>query len=445
MAMHDDNAGADLTSGGEGGSEDHASADASVKVAFDAVAADAQVRRAMDDLLADDARTYEEQKRIAEISSPPFKEQARAAYFLQRLGEIGLSDASIVGPEGYVVASRRGRLGKPKLVISAHLDTVFPEGTDVSVTERDGVAYGAGICDDARGLAAVLSVAGALSRSGIETVGDVLFVGTVGEEGLGDLRGAKALFADRTDIDGFISVDGNYPNRITHRGTGSHRYEITFKGPGGHSFSEFGLPSAVHAMGRAIAKIADVRPPAEPKTTFTVGKAHGGTAVNAIAGEARMAVDMRSNDERALRMQEDQILQQCNEAVAEENRRWASTAITMAVTLLGARPAGVTPVDAPIVQVAKMATASTLEGVKITMSASSTDSNLAMSLGIPAVTISGGGLGGSNHSLSEWYKPADGYAGPQKVLLTLLTLVGVQGVSEPALAPKLAKASPLGA
>ena len=435
--MHGDNAEADLASGDAGG-EDHALGGASVKATFDAVRADVQVRNAMADLQADDARTFEEQKRIAEIPSPPFKEQARAAYFLQRLKKLGLSDVSIVGPEGYVIANRRGSHGKPKLVVSAHLDTVFPEGTDVKVTERDGVAYGAGICDDARGLAAVLSVAGALSRSGIETVGDVIFVGTVGEEGLGDLRGVKALFADRKDIDGFISVDGNHPDRITHRGTGSHRYEITFKGPGGHSFSEFGLPSAVHAMGRAIAKIADVRPPSEPKTTFTVGKARGGTAVNAIAGEARMAIDMRSNDENALRTQEQHIFQLCKEAVAEENRRWASTAITVDVAVLGKRPAGATPADAPIVQIARMATASTLEGATITLSASSTDSNIAMSLGIPAVTISGGGLGGSNHSPSEWYKPANGYAGPQKVLLALLTLVGVQGVSEPALRPSLA-------
>ena len=433
--MHGDDAEAGLASGAAAGMEDHRSGGASVKAAFDAVQADARVRKVLADLRADDARTYEEQKRIAQIPSPPFMEQARAAYVLQRLEEAGLSDARIVGPEGYVIASRGGSQGRPKLVVSAHLDTVFPEGTDVSVTERDGVAHGAGICDDARGLAAVLSVAGALGRSGIETVGDVLFVGTVGEEGLGDLRGVKALFADRKDIDGFISVDGNHPDRVTHRGTGSHRYEITFRGPGGHSFSEFGLPSAVHAMGRAIAKIADVRPPAEPKTTFTVGKAQGGTSVNAIAGEARMAIDMRSNDEGVLREEEEQILRLCKEAVAEENRRWASTAITMDVAVLGERPAGVTPADAPIVRVAQMATASTLEGVKVALTASSTDSNIAMSLGIPAVTISGGGLGGSNHSLSEWYKPVDGYAGPQKVLLTLLTLVGVQDVSEPALRP----------
>ena len=435
--MHGDGTEADLA-GGDAGGGDHTSDSASVTSAFDAVHADARVREALADLQADDVRTFEEQKRIAEIPSPPFKEQARAAYVLQRLREAGLSDASIVGPEGYVIATRRGRQGTPKLVVSAHLDTVFPEGTDVKVTERDGVAYGPGICDDARGVAAVLAVAGALGRSGIETVGDVLFVGTVGEEGLGDLRGVKALFADRKDIGGFISVDGNHPDRITHRGTGSRRHEVTFRGPGGHSFSQFGLPSAVHAMGRAIAAVADIRPPAEPKTTFTVGVAQGGAAVNAIAGEARMAVDIRSNDEGALRALEEQILRSCKAAAADENRRWASTAITVDVALLGERPAGVTPADAPIVQVARMATASTLEGTTITLSASSTDANIAMALGIPAVTISGGGLGGSNHSLSEWYKPAGGYAGPQKVLLTLLTLVGVQGVSEPVLRRLLA-------
>ncbi len=431
--MHNDDVEAAFANHDARGFKDDASEGASVKSIFATVQANAQVRKALANLRANDARTYAEQKHIAEIPAPTFMEQARAEYFLDRLKEIGLSDARIVGPEGYVIATRTGSQGSPKLVVSAHLDTVFPEGTDVRVTERDGVAYGPGICDDARGLAAVLSVAEGLCRSGIETVGDVLFVGTVGEEGLGDLRGVKALFADRKDIDGFISVDGNHPDRITHQGTGSHRYEVTFRGPGGHSFGEFGQPSAVHAMGRAVAKIADVRPPSEPKTTFTVGKAQGGTSINAIAGEARMAIDMRSNDEGALRALEEQILRLCRESVVEENQRWGSTAITMDITLLGKRPAGVTPVDAPIVQVAQMATASTLEGAKMTLSASSTDSNIAMSLGIPAVTISGGGMGGSSHSLSEWYKPVNSYAGPQKILLTLLTLVGIQGVSMPVL------------
>jgi acetylornithine deacetylase/succinyl-diaminopimelate desuccinylase-like protein len=405
-----------------------------VERAFDAVHADLKVTQALADLRADDARTYEEQKRIAQIASPPFKEKVRAEYFLKRLKETGLADAE-TAPEGYVIATRKGSGGRPKLVVSAHLDTVFPEGTDVTVTERDGVAHGAGIGDDARGLAVLLSVSDALNKNRIETVGDVIFVGTVGEEELGNLRGVKALFRDQKEIDGFISVDGIDVSRLINRGTGSHRYEITFKAPGGHSFQEFGLPSAVHAMGRAIAKIADVQVPKDPKTTFTVGTVQGGTSVNAIAGEARMGLDMRSNDEGALLKEEEQILGLVKQAAEEENRRWTSTAVTVEIKLIGDRPAGLTPADSPIVQTARRSIASVLKDAKINLTGGSTDSNVAMSLGVPAVTISGGGEGGNQHSRSEWYKPVNAYAGPQNALLTLLTLVGIKGVSEPVLPP----------
>src|SRR5690349_11244606 len=170
-------------------------------------------------------------------------------YFLQRFREIGLADAAL-DQEGNVVAVRKGASGKPKLVVSAHLDTVFPEGTDVTVKERDGTTLAPGIGDDARGLAALLSLVQALNGAAIKTVGDVVFVGTVGEEELGNLRGVRALFRDHADLDGFISIDGLSIGRIVNQATGSHRYEMTFKGPGGHSFQEFGRPSAIHAMGR---------------------------------------------------------------------------------------------------------------------------------------------------------------------------------------------------
>ncbi len=226
-----------------------------IEPAFAAILAQPTVAKTLDDIKADDARTIQEQKRITEIPAPPFKEKARAEYYLKRFQELGLKEASI-DAEGNVVALRKGSGGKPKLVISAHLDTVFAEGTDVTVREKDGVIYAPGIGDDARGLAALLSVLQALNTNQIKTVGDVMFVGTVGEEELGNLRGVKALFRDHKDIDGFISIDGLRVTRIVNQATGSHRYEMIFKGPGGHSFVEFGLPSAIHAMGRAIAKIS---------------------------------------------------------------------------------------------------------------------------------------------------------------------------------------------
>ena len=403
-----------------------------IEVAYEAVRADPRVSKALDGIKADDGRTFEEQKRIAQIPSPPFGERARAAYFLQRLREVGLADAAL-DQEGNVIAVRKGASSKPRLVVSAHLDTVFPEGTDLTVKERDGTTLAPGIGDDARGLAALLSLVQALNRSDIKTVGDVVFVGTVGEEELGNLRGVRALFRDHADIDGFISIDGLSIGRIVNQATGSHRYEMTFKGPGGHSFQEFGRPSAIHAMGRAIAKIADVQTPTDPKTTFTVGTVQGGTSVNAIAAEARMTLDMRSNSTDDLLRVEENVLRLVRDAVAEENRRWNSGQLGVEIKLIGDRPAGAVPEDAPIVQTSRRVIAALSPGSKITLAGASTDSNLAISLGIPAVTIGGGGDGGSWHSLAEWYKPDEAYLGPQNALLILLMLVGVDGVSQPVL------------
>jgi tripeptide aminopeptidase len=404
-----------------------------VEAAYAALLANPAVTKALELIKADDARTLEEQKRITEIPAPPFKERTRAQYFLKRMQDSGLSDASI-DAEGNVVGVRKGTGGKPKLVVSAHLDTVFPEGTDVKVKEKDGTLYAPGIGDDARGLAALLSLLQAMTANDLKTVGDIMFVGTVGEEELGNLRGVKALFRDHKDIDGFISIDGLSIARIVNRATGSHRYEMVFKGPGGHSFQEFGLPSAIHAMGRAIAKISELETPSEPKTTFTVGTVRGGTSVNAIAGEARMTVDMRSNETEELLKLDKKVLGLVNEAVAEENRRWKSDKLSVDVKLIGDRPAGAVPEDSIIVQASRAAVTAVSRQPRVTFAGSSTDSNVAMSLGIPAVTIGGGGEGAGWHSLGEWFRPTNAYQGPQNVLLTALVLVGLHGVSQPVLA-----------
>jgi acetylornithine deacetylase/succinyl-diaminopimelate desuccinylase-like protein len=261
----------------------------------------------------------------------------------------------------------------------------------------------------------------------------------VGEEELGNLRGVKALFRDHKDIDGFISIDGLGITRVVNQATGSHRYEFIFKGPGGHSFQEFGLPSAIHAMGRAIAKISELQPPSEPKTTFTVGTVVGGTSVNAIAAEARMAVDMRSNAEEELLKLEARLLGLVKEAVADENARWKSDKLSVEAKMIGDRPAGIVSVDSPIVQATQRAVAAVTRAPRVTFAGSSTDSNIAMSLGIPAVTIGGGGEGGNWHSRNEWYKPTDAYLGPQSALLTILMLTGMDGVTKPALAVRQGK------
>ena len=209
------------------------------------------IKKLLADVKADDARTLAELRLLTEIEAPPFKEKERAEYMLSRFKALGLSDAAIDG-EGNVVAVRKGSGKGPTLLVSAHLDTVFPPGTDVKIKEKDGRWYAPGIADDTRGLAVLLSWIKALDENRVQTVGDLVFVANTGEEGLGDLRGMKVVFRDRPAIDGFVGLEPSPMNAITTIGTASHRYEVRFTGPGGHSFEAFGAASAIHAMGRAI-------------------------------------------------------------------------------------------------------------------------------------------------------------------------------------------------
>ncbi len=394
------------------------------------------VRKVLDDVKADDARALGDLRAMTEIASPPFKEKARAEFFLARLKALGLANAAM-DAEGNVVGIRKGTGNGPKLVISAHLDTVFPEGTDVTVREREGRLYAPGISDDTRGLAVLLSWLKVLNDNQLQTVGDLVFVGNVGEEELGNLRGMKALFKEHADIDGMVGLEPGEGNGIIMQGTGSHRYEVSFRGPGGHSFGAFGLPSAIHAMGRAIARIDEVRTPENPKTTFTVGTVSGGTSVNAIAGDARMAVDIRSNANSALLDAEKQIMAAISEGVADENRRWNSDKMSYQTRLIGDRPAGLTPVDSRIVQVAVRSI--TGAGKTPTLFGASTDANVPMSLGIPAIILGSGGKTGGFHARDEWFDPRGAWEGAQLSLTTVLGLVGVQGVSEPLLERRAAR------
>ena len=402
-----------------------------VKEVYGRLTSEAAIRKGLDFIKEDHENTVAEQKEICAIPAPPFKEQVRAKDFQKRLASLGLTDVQM-DREGNVFGLRPGSGKGPKLLVAAHLDTVFPEGTDVSVKEKDGKLYAPGISDDSLGLAALLAIVRAFNTSGIKTTGDILFCGNVGEEGLGDLRGVKALFRDIKDIDGFISIDSAGAEKITYLATGSHRYEITYKGPGGHSFAAFGRPSAIHAMGRAIGKIADLTTPKEPKTTFTVGIVSGGTSVNSIAAEAKMQVDMRSNSMKELLDLESSLLDIVKKAADEETARWGGDKVTVEMKLVGDRPAGVQPNDSPVVQAAWASTEAI--GQKPALGEpSSTDSNLPISLGIPAITVGGGGKDDNNHAPSEWFDPTDAYFGPQRVFLTILGLVGVEGMSEPLL------------
>jgi tripeptide aminopeptidase len=392
-----------------------------------------EIRKGVAFIKEDHGNTIREQREICEIAAPPFKEHTRAENFRNRLAALGLKDVQ-TDKEGNVLGRQPGTGRGPTLLVAAHLDTVFPAGTDVSVKEKEGKLYAPGISDDARGLAALLAIIRALQASGIKTIGDIIFCGNVGEEGLGDLRGVKALFRDHKDLAGFISIDGVGADKVSYLGTGSHRYEIAYQGPGGHSYQAFGRPSAIHAMGRAIARIADLTTPKEPKTTFTVGVVTGGTSVNSIAGDARMLVDMRSNGGKELLDFEARVLESAMKAAEEETARWGAEKVIVQIKRVGDRPAGRQSPDSLIVQTAWASTEAV--GQKPFLGEpNSTDSNLPMSLGIPALTLGGGGAEENNHSLSESFDPTDAYLGPQRIFLTILGLAGVDGVSEPLLSP----------
>lgn len=403
-----------------------------VEATFQKILAAPAVKAALSAIESDDERTLRDQIELTEIPAPPFKEAVRAAEYAKRLRALGFADAKTDG-EGNVIAVRKGNGKGPLLVVSAHLDTVFPEGTDVKVKKQGERYYAPGIYDDGRGLAALLSVVRSLNATQLKTVGDIWFVGTVGEEELGDLRGVKALFRDQPAIDGFISLDGLGIDRVVNAATGSRRFKIAYIGPGGHSFSAFGMPSATHAMGRAIAKMSDVETPSEPKTTFTVGTVKGGTSVNAIAADAEIGLDMRSNSAAELAKLETKMLAIARAAADEENARWKQPGrVKVEIKLVGDRPAGAQPRDSLITQVS-VRSAQALGVKDFYIGASSTDSNTPIALGVPALTLGSGGIGGGSHAPQEWFSPLNAWRGPQNTLLAILALVGIDGVSEPLL------------
>ncbi|WP_019152661.1 M20/M25/M40 family metallo-hydrolase [Robertmurraya massiliosenegalensis] len=402
-----------------------------VKEVYQRISSHELVKEGLKFLKEDHENTIEEQIVIAEIPAPPFKEEKRATFILSKLEDLALENVEM-DEEGNVFGLLRGVGNGPKIFVSAHLDTVFPEGTDTTVKRENGILYAPGIVDDTSGLAEMLSIIRAFKETKIEPIGDIVFGGTVGEEGLGNLRGVRAFFNNHQDIDGFISIDGPEISRICYKGTGSYRYKVTYKGPGGHSFGAFGLPSAIHALGRAIAEIADIQTKADPKTTFTVGEISGGTSVNAIAAEAHMYVDLRSNDPQELVKLEQQFLTIVEKACNDENARWNTDKIKWKTEKIGDRPAATQPDDTPIVQIASAATEAM--GIKPTLAGpSSTDSNVPMSLGVPSVTLGKGGKSGGAHTLDEWFDPTDSYLGPQRTFLTIVGLVGGANICEPLL------------
>ncbi len=382
---------------------------------------DPGVKAAFEAIQRNEPHMLSEQARICEIAAPPFHEQARGTELKSLFEQLNLQDVRI-DKAGNVIGVRPGEKPRPNLVLAAHLDTVFPEGTDVKVTHEGNIMKGPGIGDDCRGLTVLLSVIRALNEANIKRPGTITFVADVGEEGLGDLRGMKELFGDslKGQIDNFISIDGLGAG-IENGGVGSYRYKVTFKGPGGHSYGAFGMANPIQAMGRAIAKIDNFQVPASPKTTFNVGRVGGGTSVNAIPYEAWMEVDMRSVEMASLNALNDKFKAALNEAVEEENRRWNNRGpVSVSAELVGLRPAGNTPESSHIVQTA-LAVSKALN-LTSHLGAGSTDSNVPMNLGIPAITIGGGGSGTGAHSLGETFNSTDSWRGTERALLLVVAL-----------------------
>jgi tripeptide aminopeptidase len=383
----------------------------------------AAVAAAVETLKAREPAILDDQVRLSEIPAPPFKEAVRAEAVRQRFVAAGLSDVR-VDAIGNVLGVRRGRAARPHVVISAHLDTVFPEGTDVRVSRTGAVLKGPGIGDDARGLAVLVAVAQALVASSIQTAGTVTFAATVGEEGLGDIRGARHLVDKELagGIDAFISIDGTGLD-VTNVGVGSRRYKVTFTGPGGHSYGAFGTANPIHALGRAVAAVSDLAVPASPRTTFNVGRIGGGTSVNAIPFEAWFEVDLRSVDGAALASLDARFRSLVDHAVAAENGRWGKPGqVSATLTVVGDRPAGTTAETAPIVAAARSATAAI--GERAALREGSTDANAAMYRGIPAITIDGGGRGSGAHALDESFDSTDSWKGTVRAFLLTLILAG---------------------
>ena len=401
--------------------------DAAVKAVVDSP----KFKAAMAALDKDHDRLVSEIIQLTEIPAPPFKEAARASAYLAMLKAHGLTSVE-QDAEGNVMGLRRGTGKGPLLAVAAHLDTVFPEGTDVKV-KRTGTRLAApGVGDDTHSLAVLLALIRAMDAAGIQTQSDILFIGDVGEEGLGDLRGVKYLFNKgpyRGRIGMFVSMDGTGPgSEITTAGVGSKRYRAAFKGPGGHSYGAFGLVNPAFAMGNAMDKLGRMRVPASPKTTFNVGVIGGGTSVNSIPFESWMEIDLRSESAAELEKLNETMMGLLNQAVAEENKARSTRqgAITLDLKLVGDRPTGQTPRDSRIVQTA--AAAVRAAGLTPSFGTSSTDSNVPFSLGIPAITIDAGGDGGRAHALDEWIdvEKSASLRGMQIALTILLALAGAQ-------------------
>ena len=395
--------------------------------AIDTLANRPAVGAALQHLVAMERELLDDLIELTEIPAPPFGEGPRGERFAVMLSEAGLTDVT-TDDAGNVIGRRPGRGDGRVIALVAHLDTVFPAETDVTV-RIDGNRYIApGIGDNTRGLVVLLGILRALEQAAIATEADVLFIGNTGEEGLGDLRGVKHLFRDGGPrIDAMIAVDGGKTERLVYGGVGSHRYRVTFRGPGGHSWGAFGTANPHHALGRAIEKFVTVAPGVnseDEKTSFNIGRIGGGTSINSVPFESWMEVDMRSGSQEKLDTIDALLQTAVQAALDEENAvRTEGEPLTVEVERVGKRPAARGDRESDLVQ--RAAAAIAWAGIEPDYQLSSTDANYPISIGVPAITLSRGGISRDAHSPAESWENVDSHLGLQIVMLTLLSEAGL--------------------
>jgi tripeptide aminopeptidase len=367
----------------------------------------------------------QQQIRLSEIPAPEYGEAARGE-FLKKLFEAAALKVR-TDKTGNVIGERPGTNGNGIILLVAHLDTVFPAGTDVRVKRSGTRLDGPGISDNGAGLAALVGLARALSESRLSTAKTIVLAGDVGEEGEGNLRGVRALVETYgSRLSAVIAVDGASTDHITTQGIASRRFEVGVSGPGGHSWSDFGAPNPITALARGIVKFSSVHVPDEPRSSYNFGLIEGGTSINSIPARAAVKIDLRSEDESELNQLESALRDAMQAGVREElsANHFPDDALEVNFRSLGARPAGKLRDDSPLLD--------TIRNVdrylnnRSRLERSSTDANIPLSQGIPAIALGGGGKGGGSHTLAEWYDPFGRELGLKRLLLTTLALAGVQ-------------------
>ncbi|MFL5561137.1 MAG: M20/M25/M40 family metallo-hydrolase [Gemmatimonadaceae bacterium] len=384
----------------------------------------ALLREAREMLATIDEDIVHSQVAISEIAAPTGSEGARARYVATRLTAAGLRITS--DEVGNVIARREGSSDVAPVVLCAHLDTVFAADDDTIVRQEGTHLIGRGIGDNARGLAAMIAIAEVLERARQRTERPLVFLATVGEEALGDLRGAKHYFGGAGhETHAAIIVDGPGDERVVHRAVGSRRWRIRFTGPGGHSWSAYGLPNPLNAAGAVAAMLASIPVPAEPRTTLTVSRIVGGLSINAIPGDALVEIDLRSVSQDLIERLARETRAVVDTALGEENDRRArgTPPLECTVEMIGDRPGGETPESHELVTAAVEATR--LIGRTPELGAASTDANVPIALGIPAIALGAGGRGGDAHTPQEWFENADGAAGIARLLTVACQAAGL--------------------